>query len=442
MAGDQEHRLRSLIAGNRLDEAIDDELDQWLNAQTRLHEVGAALIEVSTPVSENFGADTVKGALDAFKAVGEKVKERADDIQQVHDALKHAVTVTRAAQKVVVQMDGDTREKPEFPPSKPGDDETDEIHDLKVYSGQMNLYNSWSTERETTSQQHADKVETAWKDAIAVMEKIPDDEQPGGGTGGGPAGAGAGGGPPPDRPGRRTDGPVPTDAVLARRPPRRRPRRPPHHPVPAGAADTEGPHPAPQPVPTDHPPPSTRSRRRGGYGPRPPPPRRRDPDGGLDPYPGGTPYGPTGPIPSGGVGPDRRLGLRARSAAWPSAARPVPVSSAVSLPACARPARPGAGGGLRSGGVLGTLGASGRTAGSARGALGPAAAAAAPAARPRAAPVVAARGAAPGGAAPAVPAVPGAAAARTRTRRSASPRRSSCSTRTASGSTTRARAPE
>jgi len=30
MAGEQEHRLRSLIAGNQLDAAIDDELDQWL----------------------------------------------------------------------------------------------------------------------------------------------------------------------------------------------------------------------------------------------------------------------------------------------------------------------------------------------------------------------------------------------------------------------------
>src|SRR5690242_6888568 len=159
MAGEQEHRLRSLIAGNKLDQAIDDELDQWLNAQTRLHEVGAALIEVSTPVSENFGAATVKGALDAFKAVGEKVKERADDIQKVHDALSHAVTVTRAAQKAVSEMDGDQRDKPVFPPSKPGDDETDEMHNLKVYSGQMNLYNSWSTARETTAQQHADKVE-------------------------------------------------------------------------------------------------------------------------------------------------------------------------------------------------------------------------------------------------------------------------------------------
>ncbi len=364
MAGDQEHRLRSLIAGNRLDEAIDDELDQWLNAQTRLHEVGAALIEVSTPVSENFGADTVKGALDAFKAVGEKVKERADDIQQVHDALKHAVTVTRAAQKVVVQMDGDTRDKPEFPPTKPGDDEADEIHNLKVYSGQMNLYNSWSTERETTSQQHADKVETAWKDAIAVMEKIPDDQQPGGGSGGSPGG---GGGTSPVTPVSPTPTTPPTTPFS---PPTFTPTPtpvPPHPPTPTPVPPT------PTPTPTPH--------------PTPVPPHHTTPDpltpvvhvpatphhpgtvpvgGGLDPYPGGTPYGPTGPVPSGGAAPTPAVAPGSLSGYAVGGVAGAGILGGLGAGLRAAGVA-GASGGLRSGGVLG---ASGRTAGSARGTLG------------------------------------------------------------------------
>src|SRR5215212_4411168 len=185
MAGKEEARLRSLIAGAKLDAAIDGELEEWKSAKEKLREVGEALIAVSTPVSENLPEKTVTSALEAFKAVGQKVADRADDIEAIHSALQHAVTTTRNAQTAVQDMDGDQRDKPEFPPSKPGDDEADEMHNLKVYSGQMNLYNSWSTARENTSQQHADKVETAWKDAIAVMEKVPDDQVGGGGPGGG-----------------------------------------------------------------------------------------------------------------------------------------------------------------------------------------------------------------------------------------------------------------
>ena len=59
MTGNQEQRLRHLIAGAQLDAAIDAELDQWKNARDRLHDVGAALIAVSTPVSENLGKETV-----------------------------------------------------------------------------------------------------------------------------------------------------------------------------------------------------------------------------------------------------------------------------------------------------------------------------------------------------------------------------------------------
>ena len=199
--------------------------------------MGEALIAVSTPVSENLPEKTVTSALEAFKAVGQKVSDRADDIEAIHTALQHAVTVTRNAQTAVQEMDGDQRDKPEFPPSKPGDDETDEMHNLKVYSGQMNLYNSWATARETQSQQHADKVETAWKDAIAVMEKVPDDQVGGGGSGGG-----GGGGDRSDHadaaPRRRTPTTTPTtpdrrrpgcrgSAPSTRTPTDRRRRRPP-----------------------------------------------------------------------------------------------------------------------------------------------------------------------------------------------------------------------
>ena len=91
MAGSQEIRLRHLIAGAQLEATIDKELQQWTDARDRLHDVGAALIAVSTPVSENLGQETVASALAAFKAVGEKVNERADDIQEIHQALRHAV---------------------------------------------------------------------------------------------------------------------------------------------------------------------------------------------------------------------------------------------------------------------------------------------------------------------------------------------------------------
>ena len=188
MAGSQEIRLRHLIAGAQLEATIDKELQQWTDARDRLHDVGAALIAVSTPVSENLGQETVASALAAFKAVGEKVNERADDIQEIHQALRHAVLVTRQAQAAVAEMDGDQRDKPEFGNGEPPTDEADEMHDLKVYVGQMKLYNSWADARETKSQEHADKVETAWQDAIAVMEKIPDDQTSSGGGGGGGGG--------------------------------------------------------------------------------------------------------------------------------------------------------------------------------------------------------------------------------------------------------------
>ena len=94
---------------------------------------------MSTPVSENLGKETVASALTAFKTVGEKVNERADDIEAIHEALQHAVHVTRQAQTAVAEMDGDQREKPQFEKQEPPKNEADEMHDLKVYVGQMRL---------------------------------------------------------------------------------------------------------------------------------------------------------------------------------------------------------------------------------------------------------------------------------------------------------------
>ena len=286
MTGSQEVRLRHLIAGAQLEATIDKELQQWTDARDRLHDVGAALIAVSTPVSENLGQETVASALAAFKAVGEKVNERADDIQEIHQALRHAVLVTRQAQAAVAEMDGDQRDKPEFGNGEPPTDEADEMHDLKVYVGQMKLYNSWADARETKSQEHADKVETAWQDAIAVMEKIPDDQTSSGGGGGG--GGGGGTGPimptaptvPTTTPTNPTipdvtwvdewPDPTPTDPT---------PTIPTPTPTPTPTPVPPGPHvPTPEPVPPG-----------GGYHPTPFHPGTPGPGPGFDPYPGSTP---------------------------------------------------------------------------------------------------------------------------------------------------------
>src|SRR4051794_26415118 len=106
MAGKEELRLRHLIAGNDLDGKIDAELDQWKNAKERLREVGEALIAVSTPVSENLPRATVTSALESFKSVGQKVNDRAGDIDAIYQALHHAVLMTRQAQSAVQTMDG------------------------------------------------------------------------------------------------------------------------------------------------------------------------------------------------------------------------------------------------------------------------------------------------------------------------------------------------
>ena len=438
MAGSQEVRLRHLIAGAELEATIDKELQQWTDARDRLHDVGAALIAVSTPVSENLGQETVASALAAFKAVGEKVNERADDIQEIHQALRHAVLVTRQAQTAVAEMDGDQRDKPEFGNGEPPTDEADEMHDLKVYVGQMKLYNSWADARETKSQEHADKVETAWQDAIAVMEKIPDDQTSSGGGGGG---GGGGTGPimptAPDgahHPHRPHD---PRRHVGGRTGPRRstpprpsRSRRPDAHTDPhTGAAGSARPGPRAGPAGRWLPPDAVPPGHAGHAGPRPGPrslprldsrasPARRRPATSRRPRPS----------------------RRARSAATPSAAPPASVRSVASAPASGPRARRAASGGLRSGG---TLGASARTAGSAKGSLGArtggTAAGGAASGRGHRARWVARGGRRSRHRWRSEPAV---VAARTRTRRSGSPPRSSCSTRTRTGSTTRARAPE
>ena len=364
MAGNQEVRLRHLIAGAQLEATIDKELQQWTDARDRLHDVGAALIAVSTPVSENLGQETVASALAAFKAVGEKVNERADDIQEIHQALRHAVLVTRQAQAAVAEMDGDHRDKPEFGNGEPPTDEADEMHDLKVYVGQMKLYNSWADARETKSQEHADKVETAWQDAIAVMEKIPDDQTSSGGGGGGGGGGGTGPIMPtsPTAPSTPSDPTTPHVTWVDHWPT-------PDHPTPTIPVPTPtptltptpvppGPHvPAPEPVPPG-----------GGYHPTPFHPGTPATPGtgpGFDPYPGSTPGVPGTPS-TGDVAPTPAVAPGSLSSYAIGGAAGIGALGGLGagIRAAGAAAAPG---GLRSGG---TLGASARTAGSAKGSLG------------------------------------------------------------------------
>jgi hypothetical protein len=363
MAGSQEVRLRHLIAGAQLEATIDKELQQWTDARDRLHDVGAALIAVSTPVSENLGQETVASALAAFKAVGEKVNERADDIQEIHQALRHAVLVTRQAQAAVAEMDGDQRDKPEFGNGEPSTDEADEMHDLKVYVGQMKLYNSWADARETKSQEHADKVETAWQDAIAVMEKIPDDQTSSGGAGGGGGGGGGTGPIMPTAPTVPTTTPTnPTipditwvDEWPDPTPNDPTPTIPTPIPTPTPTPVPPGPHlPTTEPVPPG-----------GGYHPTPFHPGTPGPGPGFDPYPGSTPGIPGTPS-TGDVAPTPAVGPGSLSSYAIGGA--AGFGALGGLGAGIRAAGMGAApSGLRSGG---TLGASARTAGSAKGSLG------------------------------------------------------------------------
>ncbi len=361
MAGNQEQRLRHLIAGASLETAIDNELKQWKNARDRLHEVGAALIAVSTPVSENLGKETVASALTAFKSVGEKVNERADDIQAIHEALQHAVHVTRQAQTAVAEMDGDQRSKPEFD-QEPPENEADEMHDLKVYVGQMKLYNAWADAREQKSQEHADKVETAWQEAIAVMEKIPDDQTSGGGGGGGDDG-----GTGPVMPTAPT---TPTTPTTRRRWTRFTPWEPPSDPThaddPRPDADADA-HPDADPGAARAALPDTPADSAG---------RRLRPDAlppgtpgtgpGFDPYPGSTPGVPGTPS-TGDIAPTPAVSPGSLSGYAVGGAAGMGVLGGLGAGIRAASGATAASGGLRSGGILG---ASGRTAGSARGSLG------------------------------------------------------------------------
>ena len=362
MTGNQEQRLRHLIAGAQLDAAIDAELDQWKNARDRLHDVGAALIAVSTPVSENLGKETVQSALEAFKTVGQKVNERADDIQEIHQALSHAVTVTRQAQTAVAEMDGDQRDKPQYE-SEPPAGEADEMHDLKVYMGQMKLYNAWADAREQKSQEHADKVETAWQDAIAVMQKIPDDQVSGGGGGGGGGGGTTGPIMPtaPTTPATTPPGgpTIPDDIWVGRAAGRPDPTDPDADPHPDAHTHSDAGPPTPHvPTPTPVPP--------GGGGYEPTPLRAGS---GLRPLPRRHPRHVGHAAPIGDVAPAPAVapGSLSGYAVGGAAGMGVLGGLAGGLRAAGIAGAAGTSGGLRSGGVLG---ATGRTAGSARGSLG------------------------------------------------------------------------
>jgi len=70
MAGNQEVRLRSLIAGAQLEATIDGELDQWKNARDRLHDVLEHLV-----ADEVVEVDPHPAGLDALAAAGDLALE-------------------------------------------------------------------------------------------------------------------------------------------------------------------------------------------------------------------------------------------------------------------------------------------------------------------------------------------------------------------------------
>ena len=343
----------------RLDAAIDDELEQWTERPRSAPRGGRGADRRRRPRSaENLGQeDRRRVPSQAFKAVGEKVTDRADDIQDIHQRCSTPYRTRSAPDRG--RRDGRRpARQAEFPPSKPGDDETDEMHNLKVYVGPDEPLQLVVDRPRDAVPEHADKVETAWQDAIAVMEKVPDDQTGGGGPGGG---SGAGTGPI-----------IPAGGTPARR----RPRRPPPRPRPRAAAR------APRPPSTPTPPHDTDAARR---------PRRRRRRRRLRRTSRRRPRSRRVAVPRTGdaVPPShrrprpvpRRPGLRPRRRSSPTGGvAPTPRPSRGSLSGmrrgrrgrCRHPRRhrgrgcgaagvgAGASGGLRSGGVLGASGTHGR----------------------------------------------------------------------------------
>ena len=208
MSGNEEARLRSLVAGADW-QPLSDELDHWSNAADRLEKVADSLLKVAAPVADNLGKQTVDAALKAFTEVGNKVNGHAQDIQDIHDALHTAIYALKPAQHLNTKLAGNPMgDPPTFPPDAVNDDDTIDKGKLNQYQTAKKSYDSAAADRETQSKEKADAMEHAYHEAIAVLKKVPDDQTPKvagpGGTGGATPGGGvpAGTGGTPRRPGR------------------------------------------------------------------------------------------------------------------------------------------------------------------------------------------------------------------------------------------------
>ncbi len=366
MSGNEEARLRSLVAGADW-QPLSDELDHWSNAADRLEKVAESLLKVAAPVADNLGKKTVDAALQAFTEVGNKVNGHAQDIQDIHDALHTAIYALKPAQHLNTKLAGNPMgDPPTFPPDAVNDDDTIDKGKLNKYQTEKKSYDSAAADRETQSKAKADAMEHAYHEAIAVLKKVPDDKTPEvagpGGTGGSSTGGQA-----PSVPGGTTPG-VPADPHTPHTPhvptdPHPHPPHvpePPHDPgLPPHDPHVPTPHTPYQPTPHDPYVPGHTPGHPGYPG-----------HGGLDPYSTGhgSGYTPSGGYsPSGGVAPTPGgPGSLSALAVGGAAGAGVLGGFAGGIRGAGLAAGAGAGG-LRSGGVLGSTG---RGVGSARGSLG------------------------------------------------------------------------
>ena len=178
MSGNEEARLRSLVAGADW-QPLSDELDHWSNAADRLEKVAESLLKVAAPVADNLGKKTVDAALKAFTEVGNKVNGHAQDIQDIHDALHTAIYALKPAQHLNTKLASNPMgDPPTFPPDAVNDDDTIDKGKLNKYQTEKKSYDSAAADRETQSKAKADAMEHAYHEAIAVLKKVPDDQTP------------------------------------------------------------------------------------------------------------------------------------------------------------------------------------------------------------------------------------------------------------------------
>ena len=198
MSGNEEARLRSLVAGADW-QPLSDELDHWSNAADRLEKVAESLLKVAAPVADNLGKKTVDAALKAFTEVGNKVNGHAQDIQDIHDALHTAIYALKPAQHLNTKLASNPMgDPPTFPPDAVNDDDTIDKGKLNKYQTEKKSYDSAAADRETQSKAKADAMEHAYHEAIAVLKKVPDDQTPEVAGPGGTGGTTPGGGVPSD----------------------------------------------------------------------------------------------------------------------------------------------------------------------------------------------------------------------------------------------------